>query len=165
MSQIARRSFIGLSLAALASAALPARIALAATPARASIVINIRGDASRLEAALVEFNRLFDELASVFPDAFAEQLCAATEVPEYFIDIRQDRLTALPAGEVLMILEPSEFFNRLLAALRARDFDVGIFVELHNSASVGLVGTSNEERASTESQGLVGACPPKSQGI
>lgn len=162
MSQIARRSFIGLSLAALASAALPVRIALAATPARLRSVIS--ADSRALDAAVAEFNQLLDELAFDLPDAFAERLCAAADMFEKFVDLRQDRLTALPAGETRMILEPSEFFNRLLAALRARDWDIGVFVDFHNSGSVGLVGTSNEEQASTESQGSVGACPPKSQG-
>lgn len=128
------------------------------------VVVQITADSDALDAAVDEFNRLLEELSSEIPDAFAEQLCAAAEGFEKFVNLRPYVGPALPAGESRMVLEPSEFFNRLLAALRTRDFDVGIFVELHGSSSAGCVDSTSEERAPTESQGSVGACPTNSQG-
>lgn len=130
------------------------------------VVVKIGCDSSALAAAVAEFDALIDGLLEApvsIPDAFREGLLGVEERTKDLIDIRAYVGPALPAGETRMLLQPSEFFNRLLAALRARDWDVGVFVDLHDSVSVGSA-PSNEERTSGESQGPSGVCPPKPQG-
>lgn len=176
MNQIARRSFMGLSLAALATAALQSSVVSISTARAVSIASDTPGrvvgtisfeiDQSALTEAAHEFADLLEELAPSFPDRFRDALFEFCERAEYLIKARIECGPAHGAGKSInrVILQPSDFFSRLLAALRAHDFDIGVFVDFHDSSSVGLVRTSNEERALTESQGSVGACPPSTQG-
>jgi hypothetical protein len=130
------------------------------------VTVKIGCDSGALTAAMTELDDLVGGLleASVdIPDAFREGLLGIEDRTKDLIDIGSYVGPTLPAGETRMLLQPSEFFNRLLAALRARDWDVGVFVDLHDSVSVGSA-PSNEERTSGESQGPSGVCPPKPQG-
>lgn len=162
MSQIARRSFMGLSLASLAALALPAELQ-ALTPRHAGCVVKLSVDISQAEAAVAELLKLTVQA----PDLFCERISELADDGrlELLFDAVNNRRSTALAGETVILLKPSERFNALLVALRAGDYDLGIFVQFnHDSSSVGLVRASNEERALTESQGSVSSCPPKSQG-
>jgi hypothetical protein len=131
------------------------------------VTVKIGCDSTALTAALSEFDSHMEGLLEPsvdLPDAFREGLLGLEERTEALVNIRPYVGPALPAGETRMMLEPSELFNRLLAALRARNFDVGIFVELHNSVSVAGLATTNEERPSGESQGSSDGCALNPQG-
>lgn len=162
MSQIARRSFMGLSLASLAALALPTELQ-ALTPRSAGCVVKLSVDISQAAAAVAELLKLTVHA----PDLFCERISDLADngrLELLFDTVNNRRPTAL-AGETVILLKPSERLNALLAALRAGDYDLGIFVQFdHDSVSVGCLDPSNEVRTPTESQGPVGVCPLRSQG-
>lgn len=161
MSQIARRSFMGLSLASLAALAMPAELQ-AMTPRHASCVVKLRVDISQAEAAVAELLKLTVRA----PDLFCERISNLADDGrlELLFDTVNNRRSAALAGEAVILLKPSERLNALLAALRAGDYDLGIFVQFdHDSVSVGCLDPSNEERAPGESQDPSGVHSPKPQ--
>lgn len=162
MSQIARRSFMGLSLASLAALALPTELQ-AMTPRRAGCVVKLSVDISQAEAAVAELLKLTVRA----PDLFCERISDLADDGrlELLFDAVNNRRSTALAGETVILLKPSERFDALLGALRAGDYDLGIFVQFdHDSSSVGCFDPSNEERAPAESQGPAGVCPLRPQG-
>lgn len=108
----------------------------------------------------------FDELLPLLrdaPDSFNEALLGLIDSGAELVRFDDDRSAAPIAGELTVVLQPSEFMNRLLTATRAGDFDPSILEIGHDLSSVGCLEPANEDRASAESQGSADACPRHSQ--
>lgn len=121
-------------------------------------------DASAFEAALNDFAALRFSA----PKRVSENLVSLRDVPDQLFRIGSNDGVASAAGEVVVRLEPTDFFLRLLAALRAGDWDrlaSKNFLDLirHDCISVGGLEPASEDRAPAESQGSVGACPGNAQ--
>jgi len=126
--------------------------------------VSIDLDATAFEAAANEFC----ELVALAPERLAQRLVGLTDSVEQLLCIRDDGSAAAGARELTVRLEPSDLFLRLLSALRAGDGDAAVTEQLldsilHGSISAGGCGDSSEDRAPTESQGSVGACPGNTQ--
>ncbi len=106
----------------------------------APLTVKISANIEPLEAALAEFDRLL----MVAPECVCENFAGLGDVTEQLLRIGPNDGTAALAGEVIVRLEPTDFLLRLLAALRAGDWDrlsrKGILdVIRHESSSVGLL--------------------------
>jgi hypothetical protein len=126
--------------------------------------LTIRMDAGPLDSALVELSALTKaagQVAHEFRDAFVRLV----ESGKQLFTLQND-LDAAPGTHVTVIrANPSDGFLRLLAAARAGNFDALIVEQIfgHDCSSVGCVDSSNEGRASGESQGSSDSCPGNSQ--
>lgn len=128
-------------------------------------VVRFRADTSAIEAALADF----EALRSSAPESVSEHLASLSEIVGELFRVRSENRAAAGAFETVVLLEPSDGFLRLLAALRAGDFDLltgdGLLnVIRHDSVSVGSVGTANEGQLPGESQGSSGSDARNAQG-
>lgn len=118
-------------------------------------------NAAPMMAAVEELSLLAERSEKV-----RDALVGLIEAGKQLITLENDLGTAPVAGVTIIRANPSDCLGRFLTAARAGDFNAVVVENVlsHNPVSVGCLDPSNEERALTESQGLVGACPPKSQG-
>jgi hypothetical protein len=122
-----------------------------------SCTLTLSLDAAPLYAALREFGSLLSEL----PKDLVPGLVEVIHRPLGLCMIERDMGSAAFAGHSRLVMKPSERFLMVMAAARAGKVDRGFVENLlgHDSGSVGLVRTSNEDRAPVGSQGLAGAHP------
>lgn len=78
-------------------------------------------------SAMAELQEAIFELDSDIPQPFFERFKGFLNSGNFFEKAFRFESRAAGAGECVVVLEPTEFFDRLLSAVRAGDFDVGIF--------------------------------------
>lgn len=128
--------------------------------------LTLKADTEAFCAALAELG----DLISSAPEIVSKDLLGLDDLVGELVRIRSDGSPTASANELTVTLEPTDLLRRLVAALRAGDFDNGVFDDCreliaHNSSSVGCVEPPNEGRASGESQDLSDARSRNAQGV
>ena len=78
-------------------------------------------------SAMTELQEAIFELDSDIPQPFFERFKRFLDSGDFVEQAFRFDSRAAGAGECVVVFEPTEFFDRLLSAVRAGDFDVGIF--------------------------------------
>lgn len=89
---------------------------------------------SEIDPLLADIRALAPELAQA-PAEFVDRFCSAVEAGVQLATVDLDGAAATAAGELRVVLQPSDFLRGLMAAVRARNFDLGIFEQAHELGS------------------------------